>query len=636
MWKIITLIIFLSLSIFFLLSFSLVTASNQASQGGAEGGAYHDYIVVGAGPAGLQLGYFLKKAGRDYAIIERANISGSFFAIYPRHRKLISINKRHTGKTNREFNLRHDWNSLLSDDYSLRFTHYSRELFPDSLTYVRYLNDFETKLGINVLHNKDIQNITKLAEVDPGDAITDVRFRMQDQHGNIFTCKTLIIATGMWSPNLPTFEGVELVEGYETVSVDAEDFEGQSVLILGRGNSAFELADRIYGSTNYVHMLGRSRVRLSWATHYVGDLRGVNNAILDTYQLKSLDGMLEAPIEELRVQRSGARYVVSVRNGTGMYESSKSHDNFALREPYDRIVRCLGFRFNDTLFSGESMQVSRSKGRKNKYPRIQYNYESVDVPGMFYAGTVTHSLDFRKAAGGFIHGFRYTVRALHHLLEKRNHNVPWPFRSGHVTDLVPFIIKRINEASGPYQMFGRLCDVIALRGDTFDYFEEFPSNLIYAFEQYTGSAVSEIIVVSLEYGANFSAPEADPFRVGRATGEPADAARSNFLHPVFYYYKQLPSKSAMKARAPWETLPRPDRLHHTVEDFLTHWDMPYSHVLPLRRFLEHCTGRDLRQFFAEDCLRMAFTHSVLPESCRRQFELSETTEEEGVRVDQMK
>ncbi len=28
--------------------------------------------------------------------------------------------------------------------------------------------------------------------------------------------------------------------------------------------------------------------------------------------------------------------------------------------------------------------------------------------GMFFAGTNTHSLDFRKSAGGFIHGYRYT------------------------------------------------------------------------------------------------------------------------------------------------------------------------------------------------------------------------------------
>lgn len=79
-----------------------------------------DYCVIGAGPGGLQMGYFLQRAGRDYIIFERANTSGAFFVKYPRHRKLISINKRYTGKTNKEFNLRHDWNSLISDDESLQ------------------------------------------------------------------------------------------------------------------------------------------------------------------------------------------------------------------------------------------------------------------------------------------------------------------------------------------------------------------------------------------------------------------------------------------------------------------------------------------------------------------------------------
>lgn len=44
-------------------------------------------------------------------------------------------------------------------------------------------------------------------------------------------------------------------------------------LILGRGNAAFEVANHISGYANHVHLLGRSRVRLSWSTHYVGDLR---------------------------------------------------------------------------------------------------------------------------------------------------------------------------------------------------------------------------------------------------------------------------------------------------------------------------------------------------------------------------
>jgi protoporphyrinogen oxidase len=73
------------------------------------------YLIVGAGPAGLQLGYFLGKAGLDYRIVERAPHAGAFFATFPRHRTLISVNKVHTGFGDREKNLRWDWNSLIDE-----------------------------------------------------------------------------------------------------------------------------------------------------------------------------------------------------------------------------------------------------------------------------------------------------------------------------------------------------------------------------------------------------------------------------------------------------------------------------------------------------------------------------------------
>ncbi|MEU8386157.1 NAD(P)-binding domain-containing protein, partial [Streptosporangium sp. NPDC048865] len=56
-----------------------------------------DYVVIGAGPAGLQLGYFLGREGRSYLILEAGPGPGTFFRTFPRHRQLISINKRHTG-----------------------------------------------------------------------------------------------------------------------------------------------------------------------------------------------------------------------------------------------------------------------------------------------------------------------------------------------------------------------------------------------------------------------------------------------------------------------------------------------------------------------------------------------------------
>ena len=35
-----------------------------------------DYVVVGAGPSGLQMAYFLHRANRDYVVLEKANTSG--------------------------------------------------------------------------------------------------------------------------------------------------------------------------------------------------------------------------------------------------------------------------------------------------------------------------------------------------------------------------------------------------------------------------------------------------------------------------------------------------------------------------------------------------------------------------------
>ena len=89
-----------------------------------------EYLVIGAGPAGLQLAYFLEQAGRDYLVLEAGSAPGTFFSTFPRHRELISSNKRYTGSTDPEFNLRMDWNSLLSDDPALRFTRYSQRYFP--------------------------------------------------------------------------------------------------------------------------------------------------------------------------------------------------------------------------------------------------------------------------------------------------------------------------------------------------------------------------------------------------------------------------------------------------------------------------------------------------------------------------
>ena len=86
----------------------------------------YDYIILGAGPAGLQLAYFLSKGLHRYVVMERADRPGSFFLEMPRSRTLISFNKVHSLYSDPELRLRWDWNSLLTDNYELLFEKFSK------------------------------------------------------------------------------------------------------------------------------------------------------------------------------------------------------------------------------------------------------------------------------------------------------------------------------------------------------------------------------------------------------------------------------------------------------------------------------------------------------------------------------
>lgn len=52
-------------------------------------------------------------------------------------------------------------------------------------------------------------------------------------------------------------------------------------------------------------------------------------------------------------------------------------------------------------------------------------YESINVPGLYFAGVLGHGKDYRRSAGGFIHGFRYTARALFRMLEVKYFAGSW-------------------------------------------------------------------------------------------------------------------------------------------------------------------------------------------------------------------
>ncbi|XP_077865907.1 LOW QUALITY PROTEIN: FAD-dependent oxidoreductase domain-containing protein 2-like, partial [Saccoglossus kowalevskii] len=224
-----------------------------------------EYIIVGAGPAGLQMGYYLKTTNRKYVIIDAGEVPGSFFTQHPRHRTLISINKRFNPFPEDEYNMRHDWNSLLSDDPDLRFTRYSKKLFPNADDLVRYLADYAKKLDLNIHFNTRVQQIRRLENKDESGANFALRT------SNIeYRCNILFMATGACSERIPQhIIGKEHMETYATHDVNPDKYEGKSVLVIGNGNSAFEVANHLAGSATKVHIFGDRKVKHAWDTHYV-------------------------------------------------------------------------------------------------------------------------------------------------------------------------------------------------------------------------------------------------------------------------------------------------------------------------------------------------------------------------------
>jgi len=264
--------------------------------------ATRDYCIIGAGPGGVQLGYFLEQRGRDYVIFERSPRAADFFSHYPRHGNLISINKRYTPSFQQhpDFRMRHDWNSLLSTqdnvsssdvqchERSLRnpkllFGNWSDDYYPQAGDLVKYVNYFANHFGLNIHYNRRVEAVLRYTTVQsvPEAAKFQLQVRNLEPHDSSsqneadlasVDCRRVVVATGLsatFSPqNMRNVDrnGNAVVLGYEDVPLEADFFRDKEVMILGKGNAAFELANSISAYSTATTILSRSELRLSYVS----------------------------------------------------------------------------------------------------------------------------------------------------------------------------------------------------------------------------------------------------------------------------------------------------------------------------------------------------------------------------------
>ncbi|MFB8243185.1 NAD(P)-binding domain-containing protein, partial [Kitasatospora purpeofusca] len=194
-------------------------------------------LVVGAGQAGLAAGYYLRRTGLDFAIIDGATAPGGAWQHYWDSLRLFSP-------------------AAYSSLPGRPMPGQAGQSCPDADHAARYLAEYEKRFDlpvhrpVKVLAVEDAQDGGLLARTDDGTWHT----------------RALVSATGSWSrPFVPAVPGRELFTGRQLHTTGygrAEDFTGARVVVVGGGNSGAQIAADLTGHAAAVRWVTRRPARL--------------------------------------------------------------------------------------------------------------------------------------------------------------------------------------------------------------------------------------------------------------------------------------------------------------------------------------------------------------------------------------
>ena len=181
-------------------------------------------VVIGAGQAGLSVSYYLKRLGldpgNDFVVLDRGPGTGGAWQFRWEALRIGSA---------------HRINDLPGlDELGISFETADRHA-PAKDVVADYYRQYEDHFGLQVVRPSDVTSVENWG--------TDlmVNFTLDGEEKEVSTV-TVVNATGTWGapfipwyPGLKSFEGRHLHTGeYRT----AEDFAGQSVVVVGGGTSA--------------------------------------------------------------------------------------------------------------------------------------------------------------------------------------------------------------------------------------------------------------------------------------------------------------------------------------------------------------------------------------------------------------
>jgi thioredoxin reductase len=351
-------------------------------------------VVVGSGPGGLQVSYYLSRLGIDHAVISADPAPGGMFRQFPFFQRLLSWTKPHVAFAHetREYE-RYDFNSLVAFEPENRavmpgLMDGSSE-FPARAEMEAGMVEFVRRTGLVIRYDTPWQGTSRDGDL----------FVLHTRAGDYRT-KVPIFAVGAAEPQLPEdIPGIEHAAHYVDTR-EAASYAGKRLFIMGKANSAFELASGLLQWASPIILASPRPAQLSVNIHSLG---GVRARYVQPWEEAELGGgvfILDASTERLE------------RHEGGIAVHTRRSDN---AEPFvaevDEVIAATGFR--SPLRDLTDLGVG-TFGRSG-LPSMTSNYESATVPGVFFAGTITQGVSGLKKFGipansGAVQGHRYNGR----------------------------------------------------------------------------------------------------------------------------------------------------------------------------------------------------------------------------------
>ncbi|MBI2324881.1 MAG: NAD(P)-binding domain-containing protein [Chloroflexi bacterium] len=402
-------------------------------------------VIVGSGPGGLQLSRSLSELGVRHAVISQDPSAGGMFRRFPFFQRLLSWTKPYAPcpRTEREYE-RYDWNSLVSEDVAARAimpdlmdgTSY----FPSRPEMERNLVAFAERAGVSVRYGCRWEG----TRADGG------AFVLTTSDGE-YRCRFAVFAVGVAEPWRPETPGIELATHYADTR-EAHTYADREVFIVGKENSAFELASGFLQWAKRIVLASPSPAKLSVTTN---SLVGVRARYVQPYEDNVLGGgvlVLNASIQE--VARTGERFTVKIRRSNTNEEQVFEADDVIAATGWIPPLRDLP-KLGVVTFG------------RNRLPALTPFWESVSLKGVYFAGTITQAAAGLKKNGipansGGVNGHRYNGRVLARHLARSHFGVEIPRPKLRAADVSGFLLHELDHGPEMWHQRSYLCRVVSV------------------------------------------------------------------------------------------------------------------------------------------------------------------------------